>query len=182
MSKAIRSRMLKETTKRLQGVKAGVFVDFKGLDAKLATALRRELRASMIEMDVLKNSIAVRAFKELGLAGLEKTFAGMVALVHGPDPGDIARKLMAWKAKNKKLELKAAVIENQILSAKEVAEDMVAIPDRRTALAKIAGLMQAPASSFVNGLNALPQKMALLLAALEDKKKKAEGAAAPATA
>ncbi|MEK7468175.1 MAG: 50S ribosomal protein L10 [Planctomycetota bacterium] len=175
MSKAIRTRMMKEVTARYKGPLAGVFVDFRGLDGKQADALRKELRAAKIEVDVLKNSLAVRAFKDLGVAGLDQTLVGMTALVHGPDPADVAKKLLAWKDKNKKLEIKSGILENKVLSLAEVKQ-LSTMPNRLTLLSQIAGLIAAPMSDMAGCLNALLQNTAGLLLALEEKKSKEGGA------
>ena len=179
MSKAIRTRMMREVTTRFKGPLAGVFIDFRGLDGKQADALRKELRAAKIEVDVLKNSLAVRAFKDLGVSGLEKTLVGMTALVHGPDPADVAKKLVAWKDKNKRLEIKSGILENKVLTLAEVKQ-LATMPNRLTLLSQIAGLIAAPMSDMAGCLNALLQDTAGLLKALEDKIAKEGGAPASA--
>ncbi|MCC6737466.1 MAG: 50S ribosomal protein L10 [Planctomycetia bacterium] len=179
MSKVIRTRMMKEVTGRYKGLVAGVFIDFRGLDGKQADALRKELRAAKIEVDVLKNSLAARAFKDLGIAGLEKTLSGMTALVHGPDPADVAKKLLAWKEKNKKLEIKSGILENKLLSLDQVKQ-LSTMPNRTTLLSQIAGLLAQPMTDIAGCLNALLQDTAGLLKALEDKKSKEGGAPASA--
>ncbi|KAF0245805.1 MAG: large subunit ribosomal protein [Planctomycetota bacterium] len=175
MSKAIRTRMMKEVTTRFKGPLAGVFIDFRGLDGKAADSLRKELRAAKIEVDVLKNSLAVRAFKDLGLSGLEKTLEGMTALVHGPDPADVAKKLFAWKEKNKKLEIKSGILENKVLSLAEVKQ-LSTMPNRMALLSQLAGLIAQPMTDIAGCLNALLQDTAGLLKALEEKKSKEGGA------
>jgi large subunit ribosomal protein L10 len=179
MSKAIRTRMMNEVTARYKGTLAGVFIDYRGLDGKQADALRKELKAAHIEVDVLKNSLAVRAFKEMGIAGLDKTMTGMTALVHGPDPADVAKKLLAWKEKNKKLEIKSGIFENKVLTIDEV-KYLSKLPSKKTLLTQIAVGLKAPMSGFATGLNALLTKTGQLLKALEEKKKKEGGAPASA--
>lgn len=98
MSKVIRTRMVKELKARLKDVTSGVLVDFRGLDGKSADSFRKELKAANVHVDVLKTSLAVLAFKDMGVAGLEKTLTGMLALVHGPDPADCAKKILAWRS------------------------------------------------------------------------------------
>ena len=103
----------------------------------------------------------------------------MTALVHGPDPADVAKKLLAWKEKNKKLEIKSGIFENKVLTIAQVKQ-LSTLPSKHTLLTQIACGLAAPMSGFASGLNALLTKTALLLKALEEKKAK-EGAA-PATA
>lgn len=177
MSKAIRTRMMKEVTSRYKGTLTGVFIDYRGLSGKLADSLRKELKAAKIEVDVLKNALAVRAFKDLGIQGLDKTMSGMTALVHGPDPADVAKKLLAWKDKNKKLEIKSGLLENKVITVDEVKE-LSKLPNRPALLSQIAGLIAQPMTDIAGCLNALLQDTAGLLQALEDKKKK-EAPAAP---
>jgi len=176
MSKVIRTRMVKELKARLKDVTSGVLVDFRGLDGKSADSFRKELKAANVHVDVLKTSLAVLAFKDMDVAGLEKTLTGMLALVHGPDPADCAKKILAWRDKNKKLEVKGGILEKKALTPAEV-KALSLMPDRKTLLAQLASVMQGPVKGFAVASNALMQNMAMVLKAVEEQKAKAGGAA-----
>jgi len=55
--------------------------DFTGLNVARLTDLRRKLRAAGVEYLVVKNTLALRAFGEAQVTGLEAHLAGPTALV-----------------------------------------------------------------------------------------------------
>src|SRR5258708_8993133 len=55
--------------------------DFTGLNVARITDLRRKLRAAGVEYVVVKNTLALRAFGEAQLTGLDAHLAGPTALV-----------------------------------------------------------------------------------------------------
>lgn len=176
MSKALRTRMVTEMGRKFKGVQAGVLVDYRGLSAGQADSLRKDLRSAKVEMDVIKNSLAKLAFKDTGLGLLEKHLKGQIALVHGPDPVTVAKKLLAWKDKNKKLEIRGGILGSDLLSVDQI-KALSTMASREAILSQIAGLIAAPMSDFACCLSVLFQDMAGLLKALEEKKS-AEGGAA----
>jgi large subunit ribosomal protein L10 len=170
---------VKELGGKLKKMNSAVLIDYKGLPAGMADSLRKELKTGQAEMEVVKNSLAKLAFKDLGLAGLEKMLAGQVALVHGADPASTAKKLLGWKEKNKKLEIRGGFFGKDVLTPDQI-KVLSQLPSREALLSQIAGLIAAPMSDFAGCLGALLQDTAGLIQALEEKKSK-EGAA-PASA
>src|SRR6476660_4810478 len=56
-----------------------VLADFRGINVKNDTALRREFRLNGCKYQVVKNTLLGRAVEGTAMAGLEKLFVGPVA-------------------------------------------------------------------------------------------------------
>ena len=69
MKRNEKEQLVAELKGKITGAQALYFTDFTGLNVKRMTALRRELRKAGVEYVVIKNTLALRAVNESGLAG-----------------------------------------------------------------------------------------------------------------
>lgn len=185
MSKELRSKLVQETTKRLEGQRNGILVNYAGLSAGHMAALRDTLRKDKVRITVLKNSTAALAFKKAGFDSLNDKLAGQNALVYGiDDPSQLARSLFTWKEKNPKfLEIKGGVVEGKPATPKEL-KSIADLPPRPVLLAMLLGALNGPARGLAVSLNGVGAKLARALKAVADQKAGAAGnpGAAPAVA
>jgi large subunit ribosomal protein L10 len=164
--------MVDDLAEKLQGLKNMVLVDANGLTANQATELRAQMREGKGKVRLLKNSVALHTFKKLGIGGFEKHLTGMTALVFGPDPVTIAKKLVAYKEKHQgKGAVKAAVIEGKEEGAATIVT-LSKLPSRPELLGQVLGLMQGVTVKFVSTLNEIPRSFVGTLQAIADKEKK----------
>ncbi len=171
MSKALRKRIVDELAKKWEGQKNFFLVDTKGMTGNQAVELRRELRAEKVRLNVVKNSVAHHTFEKLGLKGLQEHLTGMNALVYGPDPVTTAKKLIAYKDKNQRPTVKAAVVDGKIMTAADVLQ-LSKLPGREQLLAQILGVFLGVQQKFVSTLNEIPRSFVGTLQAIVDKEKK----------
>lgn len=175
MSKVLRRKMVDELTARYRGCLNFVLVDYRGLSGRQGVELRRDLRESGVRMNVLKNSVAVQTFEKLGLGALKDRLTGMNALVYGPDPVAIAKKLLAFREKTQKPEIRAALVEGQVFGPEQVTR-LSKLPGREQLLGMLLGTLQGVTQKFVSTLNEIPRKFVGTLKAIQDKM---EGKPAP---
>lgn len=173
MSKLLRKKMVDELAEKFRGQKNLVLVDTKGLTARQATELRAELRAGAVRMRAVKNSVALHTFRKLGIEGFEKHLSGMNAVVFGADPLAIAKKLVAYREKNQKPDVRAALIEGKPAAPADLVE-LSKLPGREELLSQVLGVMRGVAAQFVSTLNEIPRKFVGTLQAVvdQDKEKK----------
>lgn len=172
MSKVLRHKMVDDLASKLKDLKNMVLVDAQGLTANQATELRATMREGKGRVRLLKNSVALHTFKKLGLGGFEKHLTGMNALVFGPDPVTIAKKLVAYKEKHAgKGGVKAAVIEGKEEGPAAIV-DLAKLPSRQELLSQVLGVMQGVTVKFVSTLNEIPRSFVGTLQAIVDKEKK----------
>src|ERR687884_1905885 len=91
MKRSEKDRLVGELAEKLKGAKALYYTDFTGLNVKRMTELRRRLRRAGVEYVVIKNTLALRAVNESGLAGAE--LKGPTGLVVSRDPVTAAKLL-----------------------------------------------------------------------------------------
>ena len=152
----------------------GVFLtDFSGLSVEEITQLRREFRKADVSYLVVKNTLAKRSCEEIGLESMIPYLTGPtgLALANG-DPVAPVRVIADFLKQHKekeKPEIKGAVVEGQMLTAKE-AEAIKNIPPREILIAQVVGGIAAPLSGLVGGLQGIITKLAYALDAVKEKK------------
>ena len=149
--------------------------DFTGLNVARITDLRRKLRAAGVEYVVVKNTLALRAFGEAQLTGLDAHLAGPTALVlAGADPVAAAKVLSDFAKEHEKPAIKIGLVDGKAVTPEQVKR-LATLPSRVELLAQLGGALQAPMANFVGALNGLLMMMVGALEAL--KTKRASGAA-----
>jgi len=170
MSKVLRRRMVDELVKRYEHQKNYVLVSTQGMTANQSVELRRDLREGKVRMTALKNSVAHHAFEKLGLKELQKHLTGMNALVVGPDAVVMAKKLVAFRERTEKGQVRGGVVDGKAMGPADLVT-LSKLPGREQLLSTLLGTMQAPAQQFVGVLNESVRQFVGVLAAVEEKLK-----------
>ena len=171
MSKVLRRKMVEELTEKLKGQTNLVVVDAKGLTGNQTVELRKALREDKNKLRLVKNSVALHTFKKLGVPGFDAALSGMSAVVFGPDPLAIAKKLVAYREKHQKGAVKAAFIEGKPMAPASI-EAMSKLPGRAELLSQVLGVLQGVTVQFVSTLNEIPRSFVGTLKAVADKENK----------
>ena len=171
MSKVLRRKMVDELAEKLKDQQNLVLIDANGLSGNQSVELRKTLREDKVKVRLVKNSVALHTFKKLGIAAFEKHLTGMSAVVFGPDPLAMAKKLEAYREKHQKGSVKAALIEGKPADAAAI-KTLSKLPGRQEMLGQILGLLQGATVQFVSTLNEIPRKFVGTLQAVADREKK----------
>lgn len=171
MSKAMRHRMVEELAKELKDRKSLMLVDAQGMTGNQTVELRADLREGEAGFRHVKNSVALHAFKKLGIEGFEDKLSGMNGFAFGGDAVAIAKKLVAFREKSQRGGVKAALVEGKVLGPAEV-EAYSKLPSREELLATFFGTLKAVTQKFVATLNEVPRSFVGTLQAVADKDKK----------
>lgn len=151
-SRAEKEAIVRELKEKFEGAQAAVLTDYRGMNVAEATNLRKKLREAGCEFKVVKNTLARLAARQTGLEGLAPYLEGPLAIAFSKDPVAPAKILYEFIRENKKMEIKAGVLEGNIIDAGKVKE-LAELPSREILLAKVLGGMQAPLSGFVSVLS-----------------------------
>jgi large subunit ribosomal protein L10 len=155
-----------------------VLAEYRGLTAGQMDRLRRAVREANGRCRVAKNTLAKRAVVASQYEQLSPMLRGPVALIIGfKDPVAIAKLAVKFADELPKLEIKAAVLDGQVLPAAEV-KALASLPAREVVLAQLLGLLQAPASQLLRTLNEPAARLARLVDAIAQR----AGSTAPAEA
>jgi large subunit ribosomal protein L10 len=150
-----------------------VLTDYKGLDVAAINDLRRKLRESNIEYQVVKNTLLVRAAEETEVALIKDHFKGPSAVaISYDDPVAPAKVLTQFAKDNGKLEIKVGVLNGKVLDAQAI-KALALLPSREVMLAKFLGTLNAVPTSFVRVLAEIPRSLLNVLTAIKDQKEAA---------
>lgn len=170
INKQQKEQMLQMLKEKMSSSQIIVMADYKGIDVQAMTKLRRKMRESGGELKVAKNTIIKIAARELGMEGADPYLEGPTALAFGiDDPVAPAKVMNEFIKEHKKLEIKAAILEGQIIDAAQV-RDLANLPSREVLLAKVLGGMQAPMYGFAGALQGLLRNLVYVLNAVHEKK------------
>lgn len=176
MSKPIKDMLSKEYEQRYAQLSSACVVSVIGLDAISTNKLRAELQAKKLKLQVVKNSLARRAFAGRDLAPLGKELSGPCALVTGGDSIiDVAKTLVGLKKTYAKLELKVGMLEGDadLIPVERLAE----MKGRQELLGDIAGILRGPGARLAGCLSGPGGRLAGCFKAIADKTEEAAPAA-----
>ncbi len=125
MSRKTKQLITDEYAKCYEGVNSACVVDLTGLDANSNHRLRGELRQKGVELRIVKNSLAARAFAGGPLEPLGKALEGPCALLHGGDSViDIAKDLVRLGKDMQAITLKFGIMDGdpELVDLKEMAK------------------------------------------------------------
>lgn len=146
-----------------------VLADFRGINVKNDTALRREFRLSGCQYKVVKNTLLGRAVEGTAMAGLEKLFVGPTAIAYSFDDPSAPAKIATKVAKGEeKFVIKGGYIDGKALDAKGV-EALSKLPTKDELRSSFLALLVAAPQNLLALLQAAPQQMLGVLAAREQQ-------------
>ena len=141
-----------------------VGADFRGLRVQEMDQMRQRLRASSVEVRVIKNSLLRRAADQAGIPDLMQIIEGPTALVLSyDDPTEAAKAVMEYaRSAPPTFAIRGAFMDGQVVSADDL-KALVLLPPRPVMLAQLAGQLQAPLATFVGLLESPLQELSSLL-------------------
>jgi large subunit ribosomal protein L10 len=161
--------LTKEYLTRLNASPFFILVDYKGLSVGHLTELRKRLTKAGAEIHIVKNSIFRLAAKEAGVADLNGTLAGQVAVVTGKRDISTAAKVVKTFGKElDKLKVHFGYLNNQRLDQASILT-LADLPSIEVLRAQFLGVLNAPASKFVRLLSTPASQLARVLQARQEK-------------
>lgn len=171
-----KQHLTKEYLARLNASPFFIVVNYKGLKVGHLTELRKRLNKAGAEIHVVKNSIFRLAAKEAGVADLNGTLTGQLAVVTGKrDISTAAKVVKTFGAEFDKLKVHFGYLNNERLESPTIMT-LADLPSIEVLRGQLLGVFNAPASKLVRLLNTPAGQMARLLKARQEKL----GEAAPA--
>lgn len=161
--------LTKEYTARLNGSPFFIVVGYQGLKVEHMTELRKRLSTAGAEMHVVKNTVFRIAAKEAGVADLNGSLAGQLAVVTGQkDITAAAKALKNFAAEFDKLKLKFGYLNNQRLEDSAIIA-LADLPTLDVLRAKLLGLFNAPATKLATLINTPATQLAQVIKAKAEK-------------
>ena len=171
MKRTEKEELVTGLTDKIKAASAVYYTDFTGLNVKRMTELRRRLRRAGVEYLVIKNTLALRAVNESGLAG--QRLRGPTGIVLGKDAVTAAKVLTDFAKENdQKPEVKGGLLDGRAIQAAHVKQ-LASLPTREQLLAELGAGLMSPMASFVGAMNGL---LYMFAGALDALKTQREGA------
>jgi large subunit ribosomal protein L10 len=146
-----------ELRSRLDGVKALVLTEYRGLTVQQLSELRKQLRAVSAEYKVIKNRLARLAIRSSRLEQLGAHLTGPTGVVLSKeDPVALAKALHTFAKVHQALAIKAGYVEGQMLPPAELRA-LADLPSKEAVRAQIVGAIQGLLAQVV-GLLLAPQR------------------------
>ena len=179
--KAEKAATVADITARLKATSTAVLADYRGMTVGQMRDLRSKLRGGGVEMIVVKNTLARRAARAAGYEPLSAELAGPIAMLFAADDVSApARILNDYIRTNRKMVIKAGLLEGQVIKAAAVTE-LADLPSREVLLSRLLGAMQAPLGNLASVLQAPLTKLARTIEAVRSQKESLSPASAPVT-
>ena len=170
MARAEKVTAVAELTERFQNSSGAVLTEYRGLTVAQLGELRKSL-GDNASFSVVKNTLTKIAANEAGVTSeLTEMLTGpsAIAFVTG-DVVEAAKGLRDFAKTYPLLVIKGGVLDGKALKPAEIAQ-LAELESREVLLAKLAGAMKASLAGAAGTFAALPQQMARLLGALEQKR------------
>jgi large subunit ribosomal protein L10 len=161
--------LTKEYAARLNASPFFIVIGYQGLKVAHMTELRQRLQKAGAEVHVVKNSIFRIAAKEAGVAELNGSLAGQMAVVTGQkDISAAAKALKNFAAEFDKLKIKFGFLNNSRLEEAGIIA-LADLPSLDVLRAKILGLLVAPATKLAILINTPASQLAQVIKAKAEK-------------
>lgn len=153
MPSRINQLLVNELAQRFDAMNDAVLVDFTGLSARQADALRASLGEMGAGMLVVKNSLTILALRQLERLDVAALVDGPIAFIYGgAGPVVLAKAVVDWsKAHHGVPRLRGAMIAGRALAADGV-KALAALPPLEVLRAQVVGMLAAPLSALLTAL------------------------------
>ena len=167
--RAEKQLLTKEYATRLNASPFFIVIGYQGLKVAHLTELRKRLKTAGAEIHIVKNSVFRVAAKEAGVADLNGSLAGQMAVVTGQkDISAAAKALKNFGAEFDKLKIKFGFLNNQRLEEAGIIA-LADLPSLDVLRAKILGLLAAPATKLATLINTPAVQLAQVIKAKSEK-------------
>jgi large subunit ribosomal protein L10 len=152
MKRSDKEQLVSALRGKITGATALYFTDFTGLNVKRMTELRRRFRRAGVEYVVIKNTLALRAVNESGLAGTR--LRGPTGVVVTQDPVAAAKVLVDFAREHEQRPVvKGGLVDGAAVGEADVRK-LATLPTREVARSQFAGALNSVLMMFALALEA----------------------------
>lgn len=154
----LKKPIVDQISEELNGAKAAVLVDYRGITVEQDTELRKQLREAGVIYKVYKNTMINFAVKGTEFEDLSKHLEGPTAIAISKEDATAPARILYNFSKNApKLELKAGVVDGTYYDEKGI-QVIATIPSREELLSKLLGSIQSPITNFARVIKQIAEQ------------------------
>lgn len=144
-----------------------VLISMTGVKARDENQIRLQLRKKNIRLHTVKNSLAARVFKDLGINGLEDHLRGPTTIAWGASSiADLSKAIDEWIQREKKIQPKVAVADGAVVPFEAAKK----FPTRAQALGEVLALVLGPARKVLGQVTGAGGRLAGVVQTIADRK------------
>ncbi len=167
--RAEKKLLTREYVDRLNVSPFFIVIGYQGLKVEHFTELRKRLVQAGAEVHVVKNTVFRIAAKEAGVADLNGSLTGQLAVITGKkDVSAASKALKNFAAEFDKLKIKFGYLNNQRLEVAEIVA-LADLPSIEVLRGKLLGVLNAPATKLAVLLNTPASQLARVIQAKAEK-------------
>lgn len=169
ISKQRKEEVLSQYADWIKRSEAVILVEYTGANMKSIDAIRAKIREAGGEFHIIKNTLARRAFAEIGMDIPQDYLLKSTAISFAfTDPASTAKALTDATKGNEFVKVKGGVMGGKTLDAAQVKalSDMPPLPVMR---ATLLGVLQAPAGKLVRTIAEPARGLAAVVKAFSEK-------------
>ncbi|MBL4682504.1 MAG: 50S ribosomal protein L10 [Pseudomonadales bacterium] len=149
---------------------SAVMADYHGVSVDGMTELRSKAREQNVQVRVIRNTLAKRAFEGTEFECMNEVLLGPNILAFSlEDPGAAARIFKDFAKENDEFEIKALSVGGKLLPADQI-DALAKLPTRDQAISMLMSVMLAPVTKLVRTFNEVPTKITRVVKAVGDQK------------
>jgi len=172
--KEYKVKTVENIKERLDGARAIVLVDYKGINVEEVNKLRTNFRNEKVDYFISKNTWIKIALNQMGITNLDDYLKGPTAVLVSKDdevsPARIMKKFVETDLEKKEIcGFKIGLISGDIYQANQLIQ-LAELPSREELVAKVLYGFNAPLSGFVGVLSGVIRKFALAVDAIAKQK------------
>lgn len=169
ISRQRKEEMLAQYAEWFNRSQAVILVQYSGVKVKELDAIRAKIRETGGEFHILKNTLAERAFRDLGVNVPDDFFERSTAATFAFDDVAATTKALADVSKGMEaVKIKGGFMEKLTLTETQV-KALASLPPLPVVRAQLLGVLQAPAGKLVRTLAEPARQVASVLRAYSEK-------------
>ena len=171
MKKPDKGAVIESMHERFLRARVAILTECSGMPVNQITQLRKQLRGAQAQVQVVKNTLAIRAVEGTSLLPVQSLFKGQLALILGYDdpvlPAKVLRDFINNERCQDKMLLKGGVLDGVSLDPQKIRA-VADLPSKNELLGKLLSVLQGPIQGLVVGLNQIVRGLVAVLVAIRE--------------
>ncbi len=135
-----------------------ILLNYKKLDAKGMSSLRRALKSKNANLKILKNTLVKRAIADTNMKSLIDDFKDQIAISYSNDPVSLSNALIKFADGNEAVSIKIGFMDGKVMEL-DTIKSLSSLGSMDEVRAKFIGLLKAPGSQLARVLSAYETKL-----------------------
>jgi large subunit ribosomal protein L10 len=165
-----KEKIITSLRERLEKAYGAFLVDYQGLNVETLTKLRRELRESNIDFQIVKNRLLLIASQDTETAVLKDRLTGPCALALSYDDVVQPAKILTKFVQDcENLEIKVGQINGKVVELSAIKR-LAQLPSREVLLSQLLSSLCGVPTSFVRQLSEMLRQLVTVLEAIRKQR------------